>query len=175
MTNIRQICDAAAEALKRLPFTTAGCGVDMVFSVNKPDALIMLVQLNMASETIVLASVRIQSESEEPLMTDGDNIPWEDRTDANQIPGVIYTTYDNLFAGCIDDEDFDCEDTEVFYMYSKDWRQAFKGDTVVDLPDVCSLDRANNEEGNLNHESEIIEDAKCATCVAVVKTALSIL
>lgn len=172
MTTIRQMCDAAAGALKLLPSTNEICGVDMVFWVKNPDALMMLIQLKKTSDMVVLACVRIQSESEEPLMTDGDNIPWEDRTETNQVPGVTYTTYDNLFEGCIDDDDFDCEATEIFHVYAKDWRQAFKGDAVVDLPDVCSLDRAIDDEGHL---TDIIEDSNCAACVAVVKEALSAL
>lgn len=175
MTTIRKVCNAAAAALKLLPFTNEGCGVDMVFGVKNPDALMMLIQLKMAREMVVLASVTIQSESEEPLMTDGNNITWEDRTEANQVPGVVYTTYDDLFDGCVDDNDFDYEATEIFHMYSKDWRQAFKGDAVVELPDVCSLDRANDEEGHLNHETDVIEDPKCAACVAAVKEALNAL
>lgn len=167
---IRKIMDAAVAAMKLLPYpANKGCGVDMVFCEQTQR---MLVQLTVAGEMLIMASVTIQTECEEPLLTDGDT---RTELESDDIPGVKYTTYDDLFDGLVDDEDFNNEDTVVFHMYLEDWRQAFRGDVVTEYPGVYSLDRANNEEGGANCEEDIVEDPKCAACVAAVKGVLEFL
>lgn len=164
--NVGQSVNRAVEALLSIPYDG---GVDMVFWSPLPDNMMMLVRLEVANGGVTV-SVQIKGESGEPLMTEADMERDEDGDeDGDEFPPMPFTTYDALFSGFILDSDYDADDMSHL---SKDWRQAFKGDSAVVSCDVCSLDAAVNDDGHLNHETEIIENPACAPHVAAVKAAL---
>lgn len=158
--NIRQMCDAAVTSLQLLPASLdEGRGVDLVFRADVPDSMMMIVRLEVDLQGgAVTVSVQILTESMEPLMTEA------------QVEGQLaYTTFDELFAGLVDDEEIDEE--EAACILSAQWRQGFRGDSVPACCDVYGLDQSINGDGEQEDEG-ITPHPLCVECVAAAKAAV---
>lgn len=162
---INRMFEAAVSALKALPIeeNTTKSGVDLGFTSmlgDKTQLTIMLERVLVQGEIHFVSHALVTTAESDILMYSpplGDN-----------VDHVMYTSYDNLFAVLIENEE-NWNDS-----LHENWRTAFQGNTTSHVCTVGILESTFDDDGEwADHDLLNAHDENSMACIACVRQALN--